>query len=599
MHRIIRSALVYLIAIIPAFCQSHGYTITTVAGGVNPYYYAGTGDAGPAASAALGNPTYDATVDGAGNLYIVAGSLIRKVTPDGTITTVAGGGTSVGDYVPATQAELSPLAIVADGAGDLFIADTAFGNSRIRMVDTTGIITTVAGGAPCCNLGDGGPATGAYLSLPYGLALDAAGNLYVAQVNSQNNVIRKISGGFITTLAGGGQATGDGGPATSASLARPLGVAVDMAGNVYIAEANGNRIRKVSAGVITTVAGNGAANNSGDGAAAIQAGIDSPWHVAVDAAGDLFITQINDARVRLVTPDGNITTMAGTGTDGDSGDGGLATSAMLDRPAGIAPGNCGQVYVVDASTSIAGVRMLTPVPFIASGGVVPAGSSATTIETGSWVSVYGTNLAGCTSVWNGNFPTSLGGTSVTVDAKPAYLWFVSPTQINLQAPDDTATGIVSVAVTTGGGTATSTVTLGQYAPAFSLISSKYPAASVATPGNPGNSGSGYDIIGPPGAFPFTTRPVQAGETVTLYGVGFGPTTPAVPAGKIVASAAPCITLPQVTIGGVPATVNFAGIVEAGLYQLNVVVPPAGSGDQALQATVGGAATQSNIFLTLQ
>jgi uncharacterized protein (TIGR03437 family) len=563
-----------------------------MAGGANPYYYSGSGDGGPATSAALGNPTYDATVDGAGNLYIVAGRLIRKVTPDGKIATVAGGGTSVGDYVPATQAELFPLAIVADSAGDLFIADTAFGNSRIRMVDTKGIITTIAGGAPCCNLGDGGPATNAYLSLPYGLALDASGSLYVAQVNSQNNLIRKISGGTITTFAGGGQSPGDGGPATGASLSRPLGVAVDNAGNVYIAEANGNRVRKVSGGVIATVAGNGSTNSAGDGGPAIQAGINSPWHVAVDAAGDLFISQINDARVRLVTPGGNITTMAGTGTDGSSGDGGPGSSAMLDRPAGIALGNCSQVYVVDSSATIATVRVLNPVPFIVSGGVVPSGSSASAIESGSWVSIYGTNLAGCTASWNGDFPTTLGGTSVTLDSKPGYLWFVSPTQINVQVPDDTTTGLINVAVTTAGGNTSSTVTLAQYAPAFSLFSSKYPAAIVS-------NATGYDNIGPAGAFPFPSRPVQAGETVTLFGGGFGPTNPPVPSGKVFSGAAPCGTTPQVTIGGMPATVSFAGVVGAGLYQLNVIVPAAGSGDQPLQATVGGATTQSNIFLTLQ
>jgi uncharacterized protein (TIGR03437 family) len=314
--------------------------------------------------------------------------------------------------------------------------------------------------------------------------------------------------------------------------------------------------------------------------------------VAVDAAGDIFITQINDARVRMVTPDGTITTVAGNGTQGSSGDGGPAASATLDRPAGITPGNCGQIYVADSSAGIASVRVLTPVPAILSGGIVPSGSSATTIEPGSWVSIYGTNLAACTTFWNGNFPTSLGGTSVTIDSKPAYLWFVSPTQINLQAPDDTATGTVNVVVTTGGGSASSTVMLGQYAPAFSLISSKYPAAIVSTP-------SGFDNIGPAGAFPFPTRPAKAGETVTLFGVGFGPTNPPVPSGKGFSGAAPSVNPPQVTIGGMPVTVSFAGIVGAGLFQLNVVVPSAGSGDQALQATVGGATTQSNIFITLQ
>ena len=240
-----------------------------------------------------------------------------------------------------------------------------------------------------------------------------------------------------------------------------------------------------------------------------------------------------------------------------------------------------------------------PPPSITSGGVVPVYSSATTIEPGSWISIYGSNLAGTVAVWNGDFPTSLGGTSVTIDSKPAYLWFVSPTQINAQAPNDTATGSVVVTVKTLTGTVSSMVTLGQYGPSFSLFNSKYAAAIVPTPGNPGNSGAGYDYIGPTGAFSFPTRPVKAGETLLLYGVGFGATTSPVAAGQVFSGAAPSVTLPLVTIGGVNATVGFAGIVEAGLFQFNVVVPNAGSGDRLLQASVGGVTTPSNVYITLQ
>jgi uncharacterized protein (TIGR03437 family) len=526
-------------------------------------------------------------------LYIVAGTVIRKVTPDGKIATVAGGGTRIGEFVPAVQAALWPTAVAADAAGDLFIADTAYGTSRIRMVDTKGIITTVAGGAPCCVLGDGGPALNAYIGIPYGLAIDNSGSLYIAQVDTGINLIRKVSGGLISTIAGGGQSSGDGGSATSVTLARPLGVAVDSSRNVYIAEGGGNRIRMVSAGgIITTVAGNGTSTTSGDGGSATQAGVDSPYHVAVDAAGDIFITQINDARVRMVSPNGTITTIAGTGANGSSGDGGPGPGASLDRPAGIVLGNCMQVYVAENSTSIPAVRVLNPAPAIFSGGIGPSGSSATTIESGSWVSIYGTNLGGCTALWNGDFPTTLGGTSVTLDSRPGYLWFVSPTQINVQAPDDGMNGSVNVVVRTAGGTASSTVTLAQYAPAFSLFSSKYPAAIVS-------KANGYDNIGPAGGLPFPTRPVKAGETVILFGGGFGPTTPPVSSGKPFSGAAPCVTTPQVTIGGVQATVSFAGIAGAGLYQINVIVPNAGSGDQPLQASVGGVATQGNLFLTLQ
>jgi uncharacterized protein (TIGR03437 family) len=136
------------------------------------------------------------------------------------------------------------------------------------------------------------------------------------------------------------------------------------------------------------------------------------------------------------------------------------------------------------------------------------------------------------------------------------------------------------------------VTLAQYAPTFSLFSSKYPAAIASNAG-------GYDNIGPTGAFPFPTRPVKAGETLILFGGGFGPTNPSVPSGKVYSGAARCVTTPSVTIGGIPAAVSFAGIVGSGLYQLNVVVPNAGSGDQSLQASVNGASTQNNLFITVQ
>jgi uncharacterized protein (TIGR03437 family) len=591
-------------AFAPAVCWAQTYTISTAAGGANPYFYSGTGDGGPATSAGLATLCYDVALDGAGNLYIVAGTLVRKVTPGGVISTVAGGGSIVDDDVPATQAEIAPLAIAADAAGDLFIADTEFGDSRIRKVDTTGNITTVAGGAACCTLGDGGPATSAYIGIPYGLAIDAAGDIYIAQTDLTNNRVRKVSAatGVISTVAGGGAVSGDGGQATAVLLASPTGVAVDNAGNLYIAESAGNRIRMVNGtGVISTVAGSGVGSSAGDGGPALSAGVDNPWHVAVDSGGNLYISQINDARVRLVASTGTITTIAGTGVHGFSGDNGPATSAALDRPAGLVVGLCtGSVYVADATYGTARVRLLSPPVSINANGVVPVYSSATTIQPGSWVSIYGTGLASTTSVWNGDFPISLANTSVTIDSKPAYLWFVSPTQINLQPPDDATTGTVNVQVTTGAGSASCPVTLGPYGPSLSLFSGNYPAAIVLTPGSPGNSGAGYDYIGPVGAFSFPTRPAKAGETLVLYGVGFGPTSPVVMAGKLYSGAAPSLTTPQITIGGVTAAVGFAGIVEAGLFQFNVTVPGGlGTGDKVLQASVNGVPAPAGVFITLQ
>ena len=219
-------------------------------------------------------------------------------------------------------------------------------------------------------------------------------------------------------------------------------------------------------------------------------------------------------------------------------------------------------------------------PTIPQGGVVPVYSTSNTIQAGSWISIYGTNLAASTEVWKGDFPTTLGGVSVTVNGKPGYLWFVSPSQINLQAPDDTATGTVTVTITNTTGTTTSTATLAPASPSFSLLDAKHVAAIILET-------SGYSIVGPTGAFAYYTRPVLPGENLVLYGVGFGPTNPSVKAGELFASAAPTVNPVTVTIGGVQAPVAFAGLVGAGLYQLNVTVPEVGPGDQPIQATVNG------------
>jgi uncharacterized protein (TIGR03437 family) len=240
-------------------------------------------------------------------------------------------------------------------------------------------------------------------------------------------------------------------------------------------------------------------------------------------------------------------------------------------------------------------------PSIKQGGINPLYSSSTSIQPGSWVSIYGANLANSSATWNGDFPTSLGGVSVTINGKYAYLWSISPTQINLQAPDDTTTGPVNVVLTNGIGSISSTVILAPVSPSFSLLADGVHVAGVIpTPDQTGNYGGGtYDLIGPLGAFGFSTRPVKKGESLILFGVGFGPTNPTVPAGRVFSGAVPATNQIAISIGGIPADVAFAGITAAGLYQFNIIVPNTASGDQPVNAVVDGIRTQAGPLVAVQ
>ena len=316
--------------------------ITTVAGD-----FCGDGD--PATNAALDYPQ-SVAVDAAGDLFITDenNGVIRRIGTDGIITSVVGNGAFgyKGDGGPATNASFRlPASVAVDVSGNLFIAD--FGDNVIRKVGTNGIITTVAGNGTAGYLGDGGAATNAEMSEPYGVAVDATGNLFIA--DSGNNVIRKVgTDGIITTAAGNGTVgyLGDGGAATNAELSGSLFLAVNVAGDLFVADEDNNVIREVGTnGIITTVAGNGTAGYAGDGGAATNALLYKPVGVAVDASGNLFIAV--DNRIRKVGTNGIITVFAGRVTAGYSGDGGLATDALFSTPIGIAVDTTGNLFIAD------------------------------------------------------------------------------------------------------------------------------------------------------------------------------------------------------------------------------------------------------------
>jgi sugar lactone lactonase YvrE len=329
-------------------------SICTIAGNGTRAY---TGDGGPAVDAELQTPV-GGVFDSSGNYYFsdANNQRIRKITALGVISTYAGNGTRgfSGDGGPATSAEINAATGIAiDTAGNIYIADEF--NNRIRKVTPAGIISTIAGGGYGFS-GDGGPATSAQLADPSGVAVDSAGNIYIA--DSFNNRIRKVNpAGIISTVAGSGPAPyftsggnfgGDGGPATAALLDYPFGVAVDGPGNIYIMDLYNQRIRKVSlTGTISTIAGNGICNFSGDGGLATAATICDPYAASVDAAGNVYFTDTENARIRVINSAGIISTVAGNGQAGFSGDGGPATSAQLFAPEGVVTDSNGNIYIAD------------------------------------------------------------------------------------------------------------------------------------------------------------------------------------------------------------------------------------------------------------
>lgn len=345
---------IFLTVLAAACCagRAGAQIIVTYAGtGVGGY----SGDGGAATAAKMNTPS-GVAVDHFGNLYITDqnDNCVRRVDTAGIITTFAGTGSSgsLGDGGLATDAQLFfPQGVTTDPSGNVYIADQF--NNLVRKVNiVTGIITTVAGTIGAIGYsGDNGPATAAHLWHPADVAADQYGNVYF--VDQDNSVMRKVdAAGIITTMAGTGTAgfSGDGGPSTAAKLNFPQGIAVDTAGNVYIADLYNSRIRKinVATGIISTVAGNGAATFSGDGGPATDAALWDASAVAVDTNGNLFISDYYNSRIRKVSSTtGIITTITGNGVSDFCCDCGMATAAEIYYPQGVAADRKGNVYIAD------------------------------------------------------------------------------------------------------------------------------------------------------------------------------------------------------------------------------------------------------------
>lgn len=374
-----------------------GGIISTVAGNGTPGF---SGDGGPATSAMIGSPS-SVSVDPSGNLFITSNqdNRIRKVSSGGTITTLAGNGIAgfSGDGGAATSAQLNaPWSTALDAAGNVYVADES--NFRIREINTSGTITTAAGNGSSV-IGDNGPATSAVLYSPQAVFVDHPGNVYFPD---KNRVMQVDPSGNLSTIAGNGIAAtqGDGGLATRAEINNPFGVYKDATGNIYIGCAGDFTIRKVDpSGIISTFAGNGTQGYTGDGGAATSASIGHAQGITGDAAGNIYFTDFDHAVIRKVTQGGIISTFAGTGTAGYAGDGGAATSAQLGAPNSICIDATGNIYVGDDAVN--SVRKITP------GGIIStvAGGTASTGNTGdggpATSALFG-DIEGLTCDANGN-----------------------------------------------------------------------------------------------------------------------------------------------------------------------------------------------------
>jgi uncharacterized protein (TIGR03437 family) len=427
------------IAILCATCAwGQQYIISTIAG-TNVQGF--SGDSGAATSAQLGLPGRIA-VDSSGKIYIADGANNRvRMISGGTITTVAGNGTAgyTGDGKAATAAELNdPVGVAVDSSGNLYIADA--GNNVIRKV-ASGNISTVAGNNTAGYSGDGGAATSAQLNDPVAVAVDSSGNLYIADAN--NFVIRMVTGTTIGTIVGG-SAT----PFTQ--LNHPDGLALGPGGVLYIADTGNKRIAKFANGVLTSFAGNGNSTFSGDNGPAINASLNDPFGVAVDVAGNVYIADTFHNRIRKVASSGIITTIAGNGNAFYSGDGGSATSATLFFPRDVAVDGAGNVYVADTSNNV--IRLLVPQnPVLSANGVVNAASFLPKVSPGALASIFGVNFASGSVAASGlPLPTVLGPVSVTVNGQNAPLLFINATQVNFQVPWETPLGNANISVVVNG-----------------------------------------------------------------------------------------------------------------------------------------------------
>jgi uncharacterized protein (TIGR03437 family) len=558
------------------------------------------GAAGTCASLAGVANAGDVAMDTSGSLYAVNGTQVKKIVPGGQAQTVAGDAYlhAIGDGGPATVAQLfQPAAVAVDSAGNLDIADT--GTERARQLLTSGVIQTIAGtgvadaaqndldapmgvavngsgdlliadtanhrirkvsgGAMATIVGTGAAGSGpealppleTQLNAPRSVCVDQAGALFIVDTGN-HRVLRIPLGGVAATVAGNGSAgdAGDGGPGRLAQLNQPSACAVDAAGNLFIADTLNHCIREVTAaGAISTIAGTGQPGSGGDEGPATAALLDAPQGIAVDANGGVYIADTGNHRIRQITADGIIHTIAGQGAAGLSGDGGPALQAQFHSPGGLALDSSGNLYVADTGNNR--VRRLDVLPAQALSIVNAASLQAGAISPGEIVSIFGAGMGsggGLTAAFDGNglLPTQLGDSEVRFDGVPAPLFYAQSGQINAQVPY----------AVTGGSTHVQVFFQGKLVSAADFPVAPSAPALFPTPNAEGN-------------------PAPRGSVVVFYATGEGLTNGPNIAGEAAAAPYPQPLLPvTLTIAGVTAELLYAGSAPgtAGVLQVNAVIP---------------------------
>ncbi|HYL73419.1 MAG TPA: hypothetical protein VEU96_04405, partial [Bryobacteraceae bacterium] len=611
-----------------------------------------------------GAPT-GVAVDQAGNFYATDDEpLILKITPAGVTTIVAGNAQDgySGDGGPASSAMISaPTGVAVDTALNVYFTD--FNNNRIRKVAMpSGTISTIAGNGKFQFSGDNGPALAAGID-PFDIAIDNRNNVFVA--DRSNNRIRKIApDGTISTFAGTGTPgyAGDGGPATAALLDFPTGVAVDNSGNVFVADSGNSVVRRITAsGLITTIAGNGQFRPaSGDGGPAIAAQLD-PQRVAVDATGNVFVSDLLNDRIRRLTPQvvavktmsivsGNnqsglagslltarlvvkVTDTNGAGVPGvivgftaNPSNGAIANppqaitlpdgTASTAITLGVVPGNVSLVASTGSNNIAFSLIAISPTaPVVSTGGIVSAGLSAppvTKLAANAIATIFGDKFApagtsrvvAVSDLINGKLPTNLGGVCVLFGTQRAPMFAVFPGQLNVQVPQVTgqvAVQVVNKCDTPQAESSTAiTVAVQAASPEFFYFlhngNGHNPIAAL-------NAVTGV-YVGAPGLLPgLLSKAVGPGDILTLFATGFGVTDPAFGPGELPGIAAQVTAPVSISFGGVllaPSDILYVGVSQnAGLYQVNLRVPDGvPDGDQSLVITIGGVPSPSGAYLTV-